>query len=472
MTGLVGWWPLHRTVGDAVDLSGEGNDGTITGPTRGVAGRGGLQAFSFDGSDDRIAVPFPSLGSKLANGYVTFNWWVRTTETSVTVPLGTIDDSTSNALQFFYNRDSSASQSSGYFYCFIRDDSGSNQFEFATSNDVGFNDGSWHMLTTVVEPSSQTASIYVDGSSVSVSIGTNTSDTAPADFQFDVGIGARNLRGTFDFFTDSIMSNFRIYDRALSANEIEALYDWGAGDYAQPPSDVDDTNAVAYWTLDEDPANTSTATDSWRSNDGTITGATQADPAIRGTGLSFDGTDDFVNIPDSFSLDRGGPLTLSAWVRPTGSTDSFPKIVGKEGSDPPSGQANYMFQSNTSTNDNVVFRVTDNSDGTNYDVTLAEPWTKYNNTWVHLTGVYDGTELRGYRNGELVGTNNAGSFIPDLSNNPAFIGTFPTAKDNFFAGQIDDVRLYSRALSPAEIHDVYRYGTFGQDLRKKTVNST
>lgn len=55
--GLVGWWPLHD--GSASDLSGNGNHGTVNGATQGVTGILGETAYSFDGSDDYVNIPSP-----------------------------------------------------------------------------------------------------------------------------------------------------------------------------------------------------------------------------------------------------------------------------------------------------------------------------------------------------------------------------------------------------------------------------
>lgn len=64
MTGLIGWWPLHEDSGRASDLSGNGNHGTLSGGvTQGVAGRGGLTAYSFDGVDGEVALPAQTLGN-------------------------------------------------------------------------------------------------------------------------------------------------------------------------------------------------------------------------------------------------------------------------------------------------------------------------------------------------------------------------------------------------------------------------
>ncbi|MFT4892883.1 MAG: hypothetical protein ACI8Z7_000672 [Candidatus Nanohaloarchaea archaeon] len=55
--GLIGWWPLHENSGRANDLSGNGNHGSLNGSlTQGSAGKGGLVAYKFDGSDDYVSI--------------------------------------------------------------------------------------------------------------------------------------------------------------------------------------------------------------------------------------------------------------------------------------------------------------------------------------------------------------------------------------------------------------------------------
>jgi hypothetical protein len=57
VTGLIGWWPLHESSGKAKDLSGNGNDGALNnGVRQGVAGKGGLTAYSFDGKDEYVDI--------------------------------------------------------------------------------------------------------------------------------------------------------------------------------------------------------------------------------------------------------------------------------------------------------------------------------------------------------------------------------------------------------------------------------
>src|SRR5207248_10159623 len=72
------------------------------------------------------------------------------------------------------------------------------------------------------------------------------------------------------------------------------------------------------------------------------------------------------------------------------------------------------------------------------------------NTWTHLATTYDGTNQRFYVNGVLVKTVvNAGAIVQ--SNGALRIGGNNSSFYEFFNGLIDEVRVYNRALSAAEI---------------------
>ena len=75
------------------------------------------------------------------------------------------------------------------------------------------------------------------------------------------------------------------------------------------------------------------------------------------------------------------------------------------------------------------------------------------NTWTHLATTYDGANLRYYVNGVLVGTT-AGTGTINAANGALRIGgnnSAPLGQGEWFKGLIDEVRIYNRALTAAEI---------------------
>ena len=72
------------------------------------------------------------------------------------------------------------------------------------------------------------------------------------------------------------------------------------------------------------------------------------------------------------------------------------------------------------------------------------------NQWNHVMGTYDGERLRIYVNGYPQG-DVATAQIPAISDDPLLVGS------EAFAGRLDEVTLYSRALAPDEVRDIFRY---------------
>ena len=92
-------------------------------------------------------------------------------------------------------------------------------------------DGKWHHLFTVVDRTAQTQTLYVDGISVaSSSIATVTGSVDNAN---QIRIGT-NSGGTGSSFFNGMIDDVRVYDRALSPAEVQALYNSVAGTCTNP----------------------------------------------------------------------------------------------------------------------------------------------------------------------------------------------------------------------------------------------
>ena len=76
------------------------------------------------------------------------------------------------------------------------------------------------------------------------------------------------------------------------------------------------------------------------------------------------------------------------------------------------------------------------------------------NKWHQIVGTYDGKEMRFYYDGELyVKKRTWGQLSTERF--PVYIGEDPVSRGSFFKGLIDDVRIYSYALSPEEVKMLY-----------------
>jgi hypothetical protein len=419
MTGLIGWWPLHENSGStARDLSGNGNHGSLNGGvTQGVAGKGGLTAYSFDGNDDYV-----TLGDTvIPTGQYSIGLWVKPQEAK------------RNGLVKQNNDYLEFTDSGDNFYMWT--DSGINLSSESLPYDR------WHHC--VISVGDTTTEMYVNGAhqATSETSGNFRSGTT------QIGSWPGNLNGC--------MADFRLYNRALNPSEIQTLYEWGSGDYASPPTD-----GTAYYPLD---GNTN---DSWESNNGTNNGVTFVD-GVRGQAGKFVASEnDYISIPHNSSL-APDKVTVSAWAIADEWANRH-NIVNKYG-DSSTGIDGYDGPYALRAIDgNLQFGISPHGDGTNYFATTPVP--EQTGLWYHLVGTYDGSEIKLYINSNLeastsYSTSNLADYTTSLE-----IGRSEGA-GRYWDGLIDDVRIYNRALEPYEVFQLYQWGTKGRDMRKLTTNA-
>ncbi len=207
---------------------------------------------------------------------------------------------------------------------------------------------------------------------------------------------------------------------------------------------------VAHWKFDEG-SGTSASDSSGNGNTGVLTNGVQWGAGKLSNAVSFDGVDDYVRVNDSgtnSALDLRGDFTISAWVQftqlsPVG-TSRYPRILQKSARTNDAGS--YYLAANMA--NQVSLRI--KFQGTVYTLEGSRALTA--GQWYHLAAVKGGTVVRLYVDGIQDGpdfTVPAGA--PDANNDPLYIGEAPLNSDGATNGKIDDVRLYSRALSGSEI---------------------
>lgn len=208
------------------------------------------------------------------------------------------------------------------------------------------------------------------------------------------------------------------------------------------------TNLVAYWNMDENDKFGVTFYDKSGFNNhatstaGVITGIGKLRQAV-----DFNGTSDRMEVLDDSTLDFGtGPLTMSAWIYMDDAVLTQHASIMEKGDDTEvSGEWVFQVLNNAASN-YINFR----SNGINSFIGVT-PVTK--GAWHHVAAVKVGTTMYGYVDGALDGS---GSNTDTLTNTETLrIGWRSNAYNGYFNGRIDELKIWKRAFSAAEIRDLY-----------------
>jgi hypothetical protein len=188
----------------------------------------------------------------------------------------------------------------------------------------------------------------------------------------------------------------------------------------------------------EEAAGTTATDSSGLGNTGVINGPARVTTGKFGRALTFDGVNDLVTIPDSASLDITR-MTLEAWVRPTVLGTAWRSVLLKE------QPGDFVY---------ALYATTNASRPSGYVFIGGEKEARGTaaltvNTWTHLATTYDGANLRLYVNGTLVKTTAQTGNIATSSGALQLGGN--TIWGEWYAGTLDDVRVYNKALTAAEI---------------------
>jgi len=295
---------------------------------------------------------------------------------------------------------------------------------------------------------------YVDGSA------STTPGLYNANWHYVVVIGTAAITGSqleiaranTQYFAGSI-DDPRIYNRALSAAEVLQLYNQGATSHQNVTVNPPNLNSglVGHWTFDGKDMTRNVADTSGLGNTGYMVAAatsTQQKAGVIGQALSFNGTTQYVDAGNTAVLTiTNNILSASAWVKKANSGDNNEVMVEKG----VGGGGGYVLGigplSSCSENQIKV---------TKYGVAdICVGTFPQNTNWHMVTAVWGSTGVTVYVDGAVIGTNS------NTSNFVTISASFKIAQggiNNYFNGTIDDVRIYNRALSAAEVTQLYNLG--------------
>jgi len=190
----------------------------------------------------------------------------------------------------------------------------------------------------------------------------------------------------------------------------------------------------------EEASGTQVVDSSGRGNPGTTSGATRTTSGRFGAGLTFDGVNDWVTVNDANALDLTTAMTLEAWVFPTVTPSGWRTIIAKEAS----GRLCYYVHAGTDNGNRPATGVRIGPDRVLYGTAALTT-----NTWTHLAATYDGQQQRLYVNGVQVASRSQTGATLTSTGALRIGGNGPYGE--FFAGRIDEVRIYNRVLTATEI---------------------
>ncbi|MBD2336607.1 DUF4347 domain-containing protein [Calothrix sp. FACHB-156] len=213
---------------------------------------------------------------------------------------------------------------------------------------------------------------------------------------------------------------------------------------------------VGYWKLDESTIGATVADSSGFNNDGNHvniappTGPTTKVPLLNfadPNSLNFDGINDYVNIESSPTLNlSNGTFTQSVWIYSNVGNNGYYGILGYQ---PPGAGNNQRYPGIWIYNQTQIHAGF--GDGNSWNSFTTGNVLRLN-AWNHVVTSFDGTTYKAYVNGQEVYSTNDFAGRKPAATQQLNIGRV----DNYFAGQIDDVRIYNTALGAAEIQQLYQ----------------
>lgn len=158
--------------------------------------------------------------------------------------------------------------------------------------------------------------------------------------------------------------------------------------------------------------------------------------------INFDGDNDYISIPHNNNLNPATGITVETWVYPTDGVTPSQSVIGKSTQQ----VKGYIFPRTDDGWKSFSFYVHLEGQGWNI-ISATYPSI---NEWHHVAATYDGFVMKIYLDGELKATKEVTGTI-STNTNPITIGTQPGFSGEFFEGNVDEVRIWNRALDECEI---------------------
>ena len=440
--GLVGFWPFN---GNANDLSLNSNNGTVNGATLTTDRNGNANsAYSFNGINNSISVSNSQQLLNLSN--FTYSTWVYA---NINTPADGLVicsyDGNSRGALLYSNTNSSEIR--------IHSNSNTDISAVAQSNTLSM---SWHHIVAVKNDNE--LKMYLDNILIDTINISNFNYSTSSIYPLMFGKASWYNGGYFNGKIDDI----GIWNRALTQAEITTLFT-EVPQYSDTCNNVSGSltyGLVGYW-----PFCGNALDDSGHGNNGSANGATLTIDRFgnSNSAYSFDGINDFINMPSgaSTSLNITSDLSLSFWFKTTQSNNSgligfgdnlnslnggFLAAIGNGNSGNPIGKLTAMTGNIWYTGTNIL---TDNN-------------------WHFACITISGNTMSFFIDNILDSQFNNVS-IPASFNGLRAIGARNNGLAGYFNGLIDDIGVWNRALTPSEVTQLFNQN---QCFTNTTVTDT
>lgn len=443
----VGLVSTYSGDGNALDARSR-NNGTVQGNVTYTAGHVG-QAFQLggvgdnSGNGDRVSVGNPV---DLRLQEFTIEAWVK--RSSTTIVTNSPNPGSPDGIFFAYGQ-------SGY--AFLIDQPTSRiGFSHVGINQVNSNltitDTNWHHVA--VTKSATQLTFYLDGVA-----GTPIPYTANFASNTNSAIGARGDNQVDNAFFGAI-DELAIYDRPLSTVQVQAIFNAGTAGRCKPLATLAPDDQVLWLTGDGNANDTGAG-----GTNGVLENSAGYAPGKSGQAFKFDGLDDQMTVPHHASQNPITGLTVEAWINPVtllhGGTILQKRSAANVGG--------YVLETTQPSGGGAP-------NGLVFHIMIGGVYRTLNpgnvlsaGAWQHVAATYDGATMRMYINGVEVASQPQTGAI-DAYNDPIVIAR-NVVNGSLYHGLIDEIGLYRRALSSAEVQSIATADIAGKYKSQSTVPS-
>ena len=173
--------------------------------------------------------------------------------------------------------------------------------------------------------------------------------------------------------------------------------------------------------------------------------------------LSFDGIDDYVDFPNTVNEFESGDHTFTVWTKSTGARSSAKFIL-----------CHYNWSLKWASDTQVRFTTGRMNNGTGPFYSVTADVSDKKDDWLFLSGVYkpSAQKLLFYVNGEFIDEANIGTDIiyTGYGTQNLRLAKSRHGASTYYQGIIDEVHVYNKALSSAEIQQHYVQGAIEHDI--------